>query len=137
MSFPINGLVSLIEIYDMPRSIAFYRDVLGFKVVSTSNPDNSSDACDWCLLRHGDAMLMLNTRYESDKRPPEPKHIPRHEDMTLFMGCPNVDEAYAYLQSKGCRVEAPVNTHYGMRQLNVRDPDGVKLCFQHPVNRAV
>lgn len=135
MPVAIQSLVPLVQVYDMPRSIAFYRDVLGFEVASTSNPDASSDVCDWCLLRQGRAELMLNTRYESDQRPPESQHVPQQEDVTLYMGCPDVDEAYAYLKSKGCRANVPADAPYGMRQLYVRDPDDLQLCFQHPVKR--
>ncbi|HUP49498.1 MAG TPA: transposase [Thermoanaerobaculia bacterium] len=34
--------------------------------------------------------------------------------------------------AKGLPVEAPMVTHYGMKQLYLRDPDGYNLCFQWP-----
>jgi hypothetical protein len=33
MSFSPPGLTPLIGVFDMPRALAFYRDVLGFAVV--------------------------------------------------------------------------------------------------------
>ena len=36
MSFSPLGLTPLIGVFDMPRALAFYRDVLGFAVVSAS-----------------------------------------------------------------------------------------------------
>ena len=36
MSFKALGLTPLISVFDMPKSLAFYRDVLGFEVVSAS-----------------------------------------------------------------------------------------------------
>jgi glyoxylase I family protein len=36
MSFSPQGLTPLIGVFDMPRALAFYRDVLGFAVVSAS-----------------------------------------------------------------------------------------------------
>ena len=39
--------VALLEIFDMPASIAFYRDSLGFEVVQTSHPGNDFT---WALL---------------------------------------------------------------------------------------
>ena len=36
MSFSPLGLTPLISVFDMPRALAFYRDVLGFAVVSAS-----------------------------------------------------------------------------------------------------
>jgi len=36
MSFSPLGLTPLIGVFDMPRALAFYRDLLGFAVVSAS-----------------------------------------------------------------------------------------------------
>jgi catechol 2,3-dioxygenase-like lactoylglutathione lyase family enzyme len=52
----------------MPTSIKFYRDVLGFEVVQTSQAGNEFG---WALLRLNNAELMLNTAYEDDARPPK------------------------------------------------------------------
>jgi catechol 2,3-dioxygenase-like lactoylglutathione lyase family enzyme len=38
MELEIRGVTTLLEIFDMSRSIAFYRDTLGFEVVGTSRP---------------------------------------------------------------------------------------------------
>ena len=36
MSFSPLGLTPLIGVFDMPKSLSFYRDMLGFSVVSAS-----------------------------------------------------------------------------------------------------
>jgi uncharacterized glyoxalase superfamily protein PhnB len=41
-----------------------------------------------------------------------------------------VDGAYEHLRSKGLEVKPPKVAPYGMKQLNVSDPDGYALCFQ-------
>jgi catechol 2,3-dioxygenase-like lactoylglutathione lyase family enzyme len=41
----------------MPTSIAFYRDVLGFEVVTTSKP--GAENFDWALLRLNGTELIL------------------------------------------------------------------------------
>ena len=130
-----QGLCPLIQVFDMPTSIAFYRDILGFKIEMQSRP---GDQFDWALLSMGNAQLMLNTAYESDERPPAPdgKRNATHGDTSFYFYCANLDEAYAYLTSKGVRVHKPATRDYGMRQLNFADPDGYGLCFQHPVERA-
>jgi catechol 2,3-dioxygenase-like lactoylglutathione lyase family enzyme len=116
----------------MPTSVRFYRDVLGFEVVTTS-PVLGQDRFHWALLRLGNAELMLNTAYEFDHdRPAErdPARMAAHDDTGLFFGCANVDTAFAELRSKGVQVKEPVVTTYGMKQMFVRDPDGYSLCFQ-------
>lgn len=133
MAFDVRGVCPLLEVFDMPRSIAFYRDVLGFEVVKTSAP---GERFDWALLRKDDAELMLNTAYEDDERPPapDPARVSGHADITLFFGCPDVDAAYAHLRARGVEVPPPSTTGYGMKQLTVTDPDGFALCFQWPAD---
>jgi glyoxylase I family protein len=38
MSMDFEGLTPLIQVFDMPTSIRFYRDVLGFDIVTASGP---------------------------------------------------------------------------------------------------
>jgi catechol 2,3-dioxygenase-like lactoylglutathione lyase family enzyme len=135
MPIKVQGLTPLIEVFDMPASVAFYRDVIGFEVVTQSRP---GDNFDWCLLRMGDAELMLNTAYEADERPASPDRArwAGHSHTTLFFFCPNLDEAYEHLRSKGIAVEKPAVRPYGMRQLSITDHDEYTLCFQYPVARA-
>lgn len=134
MAIKIEGLAPLIQVFDMPRSVAFYRDVLGFEVAAAS-PARGPDDFDWCLLRLEGVALMLNTAYEEGQRPPEPEtaRVLAHRDTALFFRCRDVDAAYAYLRRKGVGLGPPVVAPYGMKQLSLRDPDGYELCFQWPV----
>lgn len=131
MPMTIRGLCPLLEVFDMPRSIAFYRDTLGFEVVKTSQP---GDHFGWALLKLDDAELMLNTAYEDHERPPtpDPGRVAGHADTALFFACPDVDGAYAHLRARGLEVEKPTIRDYGMKQLSIADPDGFRLCFQWP-----
>ncbi len=135
MPIQAKGLTPLIEVFDMPTSVAFYRDIIGFEVAMQSSP---GDNFDWCLLRMGGAELMLNTAYESHERPAAPDRArwAGHSHTTLFFYCPNLDQAYEYLRSKGIAVEKPVVRPYGMRQLSLTDPDSYGLCFEHPAEKA-
>ena len=128
-----RGLAPLLQVYDMPTAVQFYRDKLGFAVVTTSPPLGGDDRFHWCLLRLGDAELMLNTAYEfDDQRPSREEHTRArgHQDTCLFIGCPDVDGAYDELRARGVEVNAPKVAPYGMKQLYLKDPDGFGLCFQ-------
>jgi catechol 2,3-dioxygenase-like lactoylglutathione lyase family enzyme len=130
MSLALESCTPLIEVFDMPTSVAFYRDLLGFEVVAQSQP---GDQFDWGLLRLGMIELMLNTAYEAHERPPapDPARVLAHRDTTLFFGCRDLDAAYAFVRARGLDVKEPTVTAYGMKQLWLRDPDGYALCFQH------
>jgi glyoxylase I family protein len=131
MTLDVRGLAPLLQVFDMPASIHFYRNLLGFEVVQTSQP---GDDCNWALLRLHGVELMLNTAYERDARPPapDPARLAAHRDTGLYFGCPDVDGAYEQLRGKGFELKAPFTAPYGMRQLYFADPDGYCLCFQWP-----
>jgi glyoxylase I family protein len=130
MAIEIRGMAPLLQVFDMPTSIKFYRDVLGFEVVTTSNP--GGEHFGWALLRLNGVELMLNTAYEEDARPPapDPARIAAHDDTCLYFGCPDVDAAYAQLRARGVAAKEPKVAWYGMKQLYLNDPDGYNLCFQ-------
>jgi glyoxylase I family protein len=132
MGIEIRRMAPLLQVFDMPTSIAFYRDVLGFEVVSASKP--RGEHFDWALLQLGSVELMLNTAYEEDVRPPasDPARFAAHDDTCLYFGCPDVDAAYAYLRARGVAANEPKVAPYGMKQLYLSDPDGYSLCFQWP-----
>lgn len=140
MAIDVRGLTPLLQVYDMPTSIRFYRDLLGFEVVTTSPKlGGDPDRFHWALLRLGGAELMLNTAYEFDSERPAERDRARtaaHDDTGLFFGCPDVDAAYEELRSKGVPVKPPVVAGYGMKQLGVRDLDGYGLCFQWAAGQA-
>lgn len=131
MAIDIRGLCPLLQVFDMPASLRFYRDTLGFVVVSTAGDGDDSD---WVLLSHKGTELMLNTMYEREARPahPDPKRIASHRDTILYFGCADLEAAYEELCSKGLNVSKPVVQAYGMKQIYVHDPDGYNLCFQWP-----
>ncbi len=137
MALDVRGLTPLLQVYDMSTSVRFYRDVLGFQVVSTS-PVLGVDRFHWALLRLDNVELMLNTAYESDDdRPvvPDQARVTAHGDTGLFFGCPDVDAAYEELRGKGVITNKPEVARYGMKQMYVRDPDGYGLCFQWAAER--
>ncbi len=132
MALEVLGLSPLLQVYDMPTSVRFYRDQLGFEVVTTS-PTMGEDYFHWCLLRLGKAELMLNTAYEfNDERPPtqDRERVLGHQDTGLYFGCPDVDAAYEQFRARGVEVDKPKVAPYGMKQVYLRDPDGYSLCFQ-------
>ena len=135
MAIDVHGMAPLLSVFDMPTSIQFYCEGLGFKIVSTDG--KPAPQFDWVMLRLNGAELMLNTAYEEEHRPPtpDPSHTAAHRDVGLYFGCPDVDGAYAHLQGMGMKVREPKVAPYGMKQLYVTDPDGYLLCFQWQAGR--
>jgi catechol 2,3-dioxygenase-like lactoylglutathione lyase family enzyme len=130
----IHGMAPLLQVFDMPTAIRFYRDVLGFTIVNTSEP---GDDCNWAWLKLNGAEIMLNTAYEKEHRPasPDPARVGSHEDICLFFGCKDLDAAYQHLGTHGLNLNEPKVAPYGMRQLWFSGPDGYGLCFQCPATK--
>ena len=134
MALQVQGVARLLFVYDMPTSVRFYRDMLGCEIVTTS-PALGEDYFHWALLRLGAAELMLNTAFESiEDRPSKPERTTTadYRNIWLYLSCPDVDAAYKELLNKGVQAEEPVVTYYGMKQMNLHDPDGYRFCFQWP-----
>ena len=133
MALDIHGIAPLLQVFDMPVAVRFYRNVLGFELVQTSPKlSENIDDVNWAMLQLNGATLMLNTAYEPEYRPPapDPGRLAAHSDAALYFGCPDVDQAYRELRSMGVDVKEPVIAPYGMKQLYLTDPDGYALCFQ-------
>ena len=131
--FKLDGMAPLLQVFDMPRSLWFYRDVLGFEIISMNDGAEGDDA-DWVHLRIPGAELMLNTAYEGDKRPPSPvlEKMRTHGDTSLYFGCRNINGAHERLTRSGVAHEGPLVTGYGWDAIHFVDPDGYTICLHWP-----
>ena len=129
MTLEMRWLYPLLQVFDMPTSLHFYRDILGFSVVQKSG---DGDDVGWAWLRQGEVELMLNTAYDEGERPPlaDSRRVAAHGDTLLYLGCEDLDGAYEHLLAQGMNVKAPAIAPYGMKELRATDPDGYELCFQ-------
>ena len=132
-SLTVTGLAPLLQVFDMPAAIHFYRHVLGFTLTATAPAlSDNPEHVNWCMLELNGAAIMLNTAYDPDDQPssPDPSRWSGHRDTCVYFGCPDVDGAYEFLRSRGVELDPPKVAPYGMKQLYLTDPDGYGLCFQ-------
>ena len=132
MPLETRGLCPLLQVFDMPTSVHFYRDILEFELVSHADL-RAPDEFGWCLLRRPEGTeLMLNTAYDYGERPetPDPARTAGRVDSATSNPGTDVDAAYQHLINKGLTVNPPQVAHYGIKQLYLTDPDGFGLCFQ-------
>ena len=62
MAIEVQGVTPMVQVFDMPRSIRFYRDVLGFTVTQRSKSKSADpDDVGWAMLQLSNATIMLNT----------------------------------------------------------------------------
>jgi uncharacterized glyoxalase superfamily protein PhnB len=112
---------------DMDRSLAFYRDVLGFSVVTTV-PDAAPFVFAW--LQRDTVKVFLNTAASVKDSLPDLAARPIGGTNTLFVvveaGTPaeGIDALYDSVKATA-RVVMPIKDQfYGMREFGIEDPDG-------------
>jgi catechol 2,3-dioxygenase-like lactoylglutathione lyase family enzyme len=123
----IAGISPFFIVGDVGRTIAFYRDRLGFDVTFQQPSEQSSFA----ILRREAAQLFV--KMEAGLSPlPNPQ---RHHEMRwdAFLSVPDPDALAAELAGRGAAFSAPLeDTHDGLRGFEVTDPDGHVLFFGRP-----
>ncbi|MCC5827803.1 MAG: VOC family protein [Phycisphaeraceae bacterium] len=120
----VNELWPLLRVTDIERSIAFYRDQLGFDVVGDAKSDGRIF---WCRLKRDSASVMLQ-QAEAEDGPAEG----RGRGVGFFFVCNDADAVYDELTGRGLKLKPPTTAYYGMRQVFVPEPDGYKICFESP-----
>jgi glyoxylase I family protein len=118
----VQELWPLLRVTEIERSIAFYRDQLGFDVVGDAR---SEDRIFWCRLKRGGASIMLQQACAEDG-PAEG----RGRGVGFFVVCDDADALYDELTSRGLKLKPPTTAYYGMRQVFVPEPDGYEICFE-------
>ena len=112
---------------DIDRSIAFYRDVLGFSVFGTV-PDAAPFVFAW-MQRDG-VNVFLNTVGPIKDEHPELAARPIGGTATMYMmieaesPSAGIDALFDLVKSKARVIMPPKDQFYGMREFGIEDPDG-------------
>ena len=118
----VRELWPLLLVQDIDRSLAFYRDQLGFELVDAAQ---AKGRIFWCRLQRGARALMLQQAAAEDG-PPEG----RGRGVGFYFVCADADAMYRELSACGLDPAAPTVAWYGMKQLFVPEPDGYSICFE-------
>ena len=106
----------VLHVPDVSATAAFYRDLLGF----TWDFGDDTYAVVW---RDNSAI-----------------HFVRDEDgprgVHLFQWVKNVDAYYREIVDRGAKVAEPADQPYGLRELAVRDINGVRIVFGQDIEHA-
>jgi glyoxylase I family protein len=125
-SAAVQDVVPLLFVEDIERSLAFYRDQLGFAIADKWEPQGKIA---WCRLVRGGAALMLQQACDEDG-----PAAGRGRGVGFFFQCDNADAIHIELCASGLLLDPPTTAFYGMKQLFFKDPDGYELCFQSPAS---
>jgi uncharacterized glyoxalase superfamily protein PhnB len=117
----LQALTPILRSWDLPGSVAFYTEVLGFRC------DSLSDEWGWASLRRDDVKIMLAgpNRHENDVAP--------GFTGSLYFRTDDADALWQLLKDKTRVCYAIENFDYGMREFAIYDNNGYVLQFGQPI----
>lgn len=125
-SLTVSEIVPLLYVRDMQSSLNFYCEILGFRSVQTWETDG---AVEWCRLELGDTAVML--QLDTCNALPVTGEPPGR-GVIFYFNCSDVELLYKSFVSRGLSETSLEVAFYGMKQLELTDPNGYQLCFQSP-----
>jgi len=121
---------------DIPRSMTFYRDVLGFSVVTTV-PDEREAQKDgvplaFAWMQRDTVSVFLNSEASAKQRTSAGTNM-----LFITLGAGDIptgiDALFASVKDRAS-VQMPLTDQfYGMREFTITDPDGYVVIFAQPI----
>ena len=120
----IVGLVPLLNVEDVGRSVYFYKDALGFRLDESFERDG---VLVWACLTFGPVRLMLHQPPWAESELRREGHS--YDDAVLFFWVEDARALHTDLSARGYEVGGLQGGERGMQEFYMRDPDGYELGF--------
>ena len=125
----LRAVTPLFVVSDLQRALDFYEKKLGFV-----EPSVYGDPPCFAMLNRDGFDLMLSLAEK-------PAHVHAngtHGAWDMYIAVADVASESASLREAGVRIEkGPTDTFYGMREIEVVDPDGHRICIAQDVGDEV
>jgi catechol 2,3-dioxygenase-like lactoylglutathione lyase family enzyme len=129
MPHQLTKLTPNLIVADLSRSIAFYRDVLGF-TLQTTVPDAPPYV--FAIVQSGAVEIFHNAPEPAMAEYPAFKGRPIGGTLTLFIQVDDVRAAHEALKNE-VEIVMPLETKwYGVTEFAFTDPDGYVITFAQP-----
>lgn len=131
-----------LQVSDLDRSVAFYRDTLGFEVIFAWNPQADyiremvgypdADIHAAILRLPGTDVVLELLDYRNVDRTPVDTRTANPGTAHIAFGVDDLDGLYAELQARGVRSVSPpvtptIGPNQGGRAVYLLDPDGIRV----------
>lgn len=120
----LRAATPMIHVPDVRAAVAWYA-AIGCDVLETYEDGRSG--LSFAILGIGATRLMLNQGGKSSAE--------RRREVDLYIDAEDVDRLHADLREHVEIVDPPHDTHYGMRELIVRDLNRFWITFGQPLSR--
>ncbi|MEO1224285.1 MAG: glyoxalase superfamily protein [Pseudomonadota bacterium] len=110
--------MTILEVSDVKKSAAFYRDKLGF------TPGRFwGDPPAFCIVGRDTVTIALDQSRDEGRKP-------QNQYWAVYVYVDDIEAVIADLQERGTEIaRGPEDTVYDCREIDVADPDGHLLCF--------
>lgn len=112
----LQNATPVLRVSDYQRAKAFYMDVLGFEAINEAGDPVTG----FGIFVSGSAQIFLHSWDGPEAA---------WDGWRGYFYCADLDAMIAHLTDKGQPFKGPEVTFYGMREVEVTDPDGNVLCF--------
>ena len=126
MPYELKKLTANLVVSSVDRTVAFYRDVLGF-TVGTTVPDAPPYV--FAMVGSGGVEIFLNAHEAAAAQYPAFKGRPIGGTLTLFIEVTEIESAYARLAPLVKVVMPFEKKWYGMTEFAFIDPDGYIITY--------
>ena len=126
MPYVLKKLTANLVVSSVERSLAFYRDVLGFAVGHTV-PETSPFV--FASVESGPVEVFFNAREPMVQEYPAIKDQPIGGTLTLFIEVEGIQQAYEALKERVAVVMPLEKKWYGVTEFAFTDPDGYVITF--------
>jgi lactoylglutathione lyase len=119
----------MVNVSDMPRSVAFYRDTLGLRL--------KFESPGWSEFETGTTTLALHAATRAAGSEAAPQRGPLAGTCSIGFSVPDIESTYAELQKRGARFVMPPieQVNEGIKLAVCIDPDGLAISFAEPLPR--
>jgi predicted enzyme related to lactoylglutathione lyase len=122
----LTSISPVLLVSDLERSVAYYRDRLGFDTELYGDPPN------FASVGRDNATILLALTDEPERIVP---HWHVVENMwNVYIRVDDVDRLYAEIQERGAPIDYTIyDAPHGFREFGVQDPDGHDIAFGQPL----
>jgi uncharacterized glyoxalase superfamily protein PhnB len=125
----LTGLTPNLLCQDIHRSLAFYRDVLGF-TVSRTVPDEQPFVFAW-MVRDGVNVFLNDAAVAKAEAPAAEGLVAGTAGVALFLHVEGIHDWWASVRDRAPVVMALKTQWYGQTEFSITDPDGyVVTCAE-------
>ena len=122
----LTGISPVLLVSNLERSVAYYRDELGFECEVYGDPP------DFAAASRDQATILLALCGEPARIVPNWQIV--HNIWNAYIRVDDVDSVYREVQERGAGIDYTIyNAPHGFREFGVQDPDGHDIAFGQPL----